>query len=681
MKRIQKRKHMLTGIMGLIAALFLGGCGISANSQDRELTREAYIGMLGDRFGYNSYISEEDRFADVPSSNTYYSEIQSASEWGIIEESGDFHPNEPASIGFALETAVRAVGIDSVAASGTQVEESDLVNFYVNHIAAIEVADPNAAISIETAEQILEYAKEYRNNLVLPQVVEYQFTEAVKEADPSMVLSPNGDVVTLASGDASQYQVGDILYFENMTDDFPRFMKITGASGNSFTVDDATLDETYESIDISGTFEGRLLGATTASDGTVAGFGDELYDEMHAYGMSMRDTEKGDYMLLSNAVNVDGELDTGSDHITFNSSFSVKDTTNPRNKASGNFKVGVTNVRFNFDFHKTKILFAEIPTGIKLDAHWNKIISAHVEGHMGTSIPIGDAYFQIGTTPFVARIALTANLGADGSIDINYEDVNILNAGAGIGTGIYKTFESRPVTKTLEADVTLTAEATVLADIRFGADRASESIINAQVTSGVVAVAEVDVDLLGEQPACADVKMYVPLRWGLNQERCVVTDWLGDKGKYSATIWDQSSSPVNLHFHFEDGARTPGDICTRKEAVEEEMPLDLDEPLEYILFDFKKLDFDFIELERNAVYLQPGDSMKVPILSVPDEYTTGDLVYEVKDSSVCTVSGGMIIAGEAGSTLVKISTSDGVFTATLAVTVNDDYTVEGFQVL
>lgn len=246
------------------------------------------------------------------------------------------------------------------------------------------------------------------------------------------------------------------------------------------------------------------------------------------------------------------------------------------------------------------------------------------------------------------------------------------------GTGLGKSYDSKAEAN-LEADATLTADATLSADLRIGFKKASASVTNAQITCGAVAAGKLETDFLGEQPTCLDLQLYVPLKWGVNQSGCLITD-INKEWKHSATIWNSESSPVKLHLHLEDWQRTPGDVCTRTDPVEQELTTPEGAPLEEMdPFDFEPLEFDFIELVSYTMYLGAGESLAIGFDSIPDGYTQEDLQYEVLDSAVCSVSDGIVGGNNPGSTVVKISTSDGMFTVSLAVTVNEDYSVEGFQ--
>lgn len=664
----------------LLSAAALTGCGSDdsavalSESISGGLSRAEYIGMLGDSFGYDTYLSEEDIFPDVTLADDHYAEIQAAAEWEIIDRDGEFEPDETATLSFALESAVRAVGTDDIAASGAIIDTGSLADFYINNIAQIDLSDPEVSINIATAEQIIDYAKDYENNLVLPQITEMEFAEGVKTASVDMRL--NADGATGVAAVEEGYEVGDIIYMDATDTSLARAIKITGVEGESFTFEEAPLEETYTYLNIQGSFEGNVVEAVSASDGANVGLGQEIYDEMKAYNMSAEDEE---YVvtLLSNSAKVDAK----GDRIMCTASFDVQKSeksgkADTSASANGQLAIGIKNIRTDVKY-ESEWYNPLSPKVIECKLHFDTEISSEIHGSASASIPLGEAYIQV-WGPLNIKVMLTAHLGADGNISVSYTTQNVLSVGWKKGTGLGKSYDSK-ADANLEADATLTAEATLSTDLRIGFKKASYSVTNAQITSGAVAVGKVESDLLGGQPTCLDLQLYVPLKWGVNQSGCLITD-INSKWKHSATVWDSSNSPVKLHFHLEDWERTPGDVCTRTDPIEQELTTPEGEPLEEINpFDFEPIEFDFIELVSYTMYLGKGESLNIGFDSIPGGYTENDLQYEVLDPAVCTVSDGTVRGNEAGSTIVKISTGDGMFTVSLAVTVNEDYSVEGFQ--
>lgn len=686
MGRDQGKFRVLLCVFISFLAGALAGCGgdggeAASGKSGEGLSRAEYIGMLGDTFGYDTYSSETDVFQDVSPANEFYPEIQAAAEWQIVDRSETFEPDKAASISFALESAVRAVGTDDIAASGAGIDLGSLTDFYVNNIARIDMSNADAVIDTDTAMQIIEHAREYDHNLVLPQITEMEFAEGVKTAGLNVRL--NADGATGVISEDQDYRVGDIIYLDAVnTSSLARAVRITEIKGGSFTFEEAPVEETYTYLNVQGTFSGKVVEAVSASDGAYAGLGQEIYDEMKGYNMSARG---GDYSLVKLANSA--KVDSSGDHITFTANFKVEKSAsrpesgsaaNTKASADGQLKVGIQNIKADVKYESEKNNVLK-PKVIELKLHFDTEVSSNIHGNVATSIPLGEVYIQI-WGPLNIKLMLTAHLGADGNISISYTTKNVLMVGWQKGAGLGKDFDSK-ANVDCDMDATLTTEITLLADLRIGFKKISYSVANAQITSGAVAVAKMEADLLGDLPTCVDLKLYVPLKWGVNQSGCLITD-INSNWKYSAVIWDSGSSPIKLHMHLEDWQRTAGDVCTRTEPVEQELMTPEGEPLEEVNpFDFEPIEFDFIELVSYAMYLGEGESLTIGFDNIPEGYTQSDLKYEVLDPSVCSVSNGTVRGNAAGSTIVKISTNDGMFTVSLAVTVNEDYSVDGFQSL
>ena len=312
-------------------------------------------------------------------------------------------------------------------------------------------------------------------------------------------------------------------------------------------------------------------------------------------------------------------------------------------------------------------------------------VSSTITGEFSKSIPLGEVWIHI-MGPIQLRFVVTANIGADGEISISYTTDNTLVAGWKKNSGLQHSFTCTP-SLNFEAEATITAELNALADLVVGfkvfGTNISKSMINAEVTTGLVAIGKKEGDLLSEEPMCTDVLVYVPLRWGINQQACMLTS-ISSKLKYKATIWDSETSKFKLHLHFEDNKRTNEDICTRgkdKKVVQEDVNESGQPFNELEFFEFHLIDFDFIKLESNVLFMGEKENSIVKISSIPDGYSMSDIIYEVDNTSVCQVNAGTIIATGVGSTIIKIKTSDGIYSTSLAVTVFENYSVDGFEPL
>ncbi len=675
-KDMARRKRIIKALsLCIIIFLFnfvITGCAKNNKAEDK-LSRAAYIGMLGDSFGINEYEAEENYFTDVKTSDNYYSQIQACAEWEVIVSSDKFNPTDQSTLEFALESAVRAVGIDKLQASGELIDTNNLVNYYINNIAEIDISKLDSQISKETAEQIIGYALDYRNNIELPQICEINLKEGVKSADLDISLNYDGKTGNIKDG--SKYSVGDIVYWKESNTSMARGIKITSISDGMFRYEDAELEDIYSDINITGTFEANVIEATSASDGTNVNYNNILYNEISTYGVSYaseQSQQKAEF--LANGVKVD----KGKNHVTFKAQVSGKNSGSGKSEYYGDIVVAIKNINTTVNYkHESLRPFAvkEISANVSFDTE----ISSKINAEFSRTIPLGEVYLSV-AGPINLRLVLSANIGANGEVSISYTTDNNLYAGWKKNKGLQKSFNSKPVLE-YNADATVTAEATALCDLIVGWKNISKSIVNVEVTTGLVAIGKTDGDLLSSEPLCTDVLVYVPLRWGINQRACILTD-IKSNLKYKQTVWDSTNSAFQLHLHFENNVRTAGDKCTRgekKEVVQEKADKN-GKPIDEIeLFDFELVDFDFIKLETYVVFLNENSTAKMGITYLPEGYEEKDLTYEVENKSVCSVDAGNIKALGEGSTVVRVHTSDGMLMVSFAVIVSGNYSVEGFN--
>ncbi len=675
-KDMARRKRIIKALsLCIIIFLFnfvITGCAKNNKAEDK-LSRAAYIGMLGDSFGINEYEAEENYFTDVKTSDNYYSQIQACAEWEVIVSSDKFNPTDQSTLEFALESAVRAVGIDKLQASGELIDTNNLVNYYINNIAEIDISKLDSQISKETAEQIIGYALDYRNNIELPQICEINLKEGVKSADLDISLNYDGKTGNIKDG--SKYSVGDIVYWKESNTSMARGIKITNISDGMFRYEDAELEDIYSDINITGTFEANVIEATSASDGTNVNYNNILYNEISTYGVSYaseQSQQKAEF--LANGVKVD----KGKNHVTFKAQVSGKNSGSGKSEYYGDIVVAIKNINTTVNYkHESLRPFAvkEISANVSFDTE----ISSKINAEFSRTIPLGEVYLSV-AGPINLRLVLSANIGANGEVSISYTTDNNLYAGWKKNKGLQKSFNSKPVLE-YNADATVTAEATALCDLIVGWKNISKSIVNVEVTTGLVAIGKTDGDLLSSEPLCTDVLVYVPLRWGINQRACILTD-IKSNLKYKQTVWDSTNSAFQLHLHFENNVRTAGDKCTRgekKEVVQEKADKN-GKPIDEIeLFDFELVDFDFIKLETYVVFLNENSTAKMGITYLPEGYEEKDLTYEVENKSVCSVDAGNIKALGEGSTVVRVHTSDGMLMVSFAVIVSGNYSVEGFN--
>lgn len=657
-------KFILT-LLALIAVL--AGCGSKpqeaasnrGGTGGGSLTKGEWIGLLGDKFGYNDPFTEDAFYSDVNSGYAYYAQIQACAEWEVIPEQGTFQPEDAASWEYAIQTAVRAVGIDRITNAGLSVSEDTLVDFFRNNIANTGAVDLNDTIAAGDAEQLLGYAVNYMYGLAPAERFEYTYNENVHETSADAV-SFRGDGMTATVNDGRSYQVGDIIYLAPSATETAAAIRVTGTDGGQLTYEQASVEDVYSELQISGAFDATIVSVESA--------------DMDTTEVSLRNTRPGvmycAYERQSYTASTLFQRETAGEAVQTGASFNGNTAHfDVSLGGNGEFAIDITNIKVTTDIDYS--FFGGLKHADAVVTFDDKITVSYTAEHYSKSIPLGSVQLQLGTTPCNVELSLTLNIGFDGEVTLTYTSSVVGSLGYKKNCGLSKSLDNQNATFDFHAEATVTAEPTAKVDLRL----LNMSIANLQVTTGVVAVANVDVDLMGNQPTCVDIYLYVPLRWGINQDGCIMTN-ISDKLKYSQTIWDSENSPINKRFHWEDGVETPDDQCTRGQNDQVETgPVDEDgQPYdEFKLFEFEELDFGIIRVASIQLVLEQGESMNIGITSVPNGYQASELVYTVSDPSVCSVNGGTVTAAGVGSTTVKISTSDGKYNTYITVTVNGGY--------
>lgn len=144
------KRHLKLILALIVLSACLAGCGnkaqeaTSSNTGNGNLTKGEWIGMLGEGFGYNQPYDETARYSDVKADYEYFSQIQTCAEWEVINEQGTFQPDIEASWDYALQTAVRAIGVDNIENAGIAIDENALVDFFGQNIADVTSIDLDA---------------------------------------------------------------------------------------------------------------------------------------------------------------------------------------------------------------------------------------------------------------------------------------------------------------------------------------------------------------------------------------------------------------------------------------------------------------------------------------------------------------------------------------------------------
>lgn len=661
------KKRMLPFIILLfIMMTVLYGCGRAGNAADGGLSKGEWTGRLGNKFGYNACESTKDFYSDVNSENEYYDEIQACAEWEILPEKRVFHPDDRATWRYAIETAVRAIGIDKLNKSdiGMEVSEDNLVVFFTSKIASVGEESLDVTVKEDDAALILEYAYAYASDLTLTERMDYVYNEGVVEAGAEEITLKGDGTTAIVSGD-NPYQAGDVVYVKPSAESAAYAIRVNSAEGNSITYEPVGMEDIYQELQITGTFEATILDVEPAEGVTISMLPQTVEREYdYAFcasepygGELLNDVETSDIHMMQTGMRMNGN------QVKFNWE-----------------KDGISLETSISDITVTSDVDFGILSGLKkadITLSFQDMAKAEYKmEHISRQVPLGTVEVLLGTTPLTARFSLVANIGLDGEVSVTYSSQVVANVNYKKGNGLSKSVNNNNPKCDFHAEVTAAVEPSIKADLCC----LGRSLANVKITSGVVAIATVDIDLLGNQPSCTDVYLYVPLRWAVNEDGCVMTAISGSL-KASGVIWDSENSPINMEFHWENGVLM--DACTRGEKVKTEQVDENGEPFdEYKEFDFEEVVFGFIKVASQSLYLSQGESMSIGFLALPDGYSASELIYRPESPSVCSAGGGQVTAVGPGSTTLFISTADEKYSVYVTVIVESEYNdTSGFQSL
>lgn len=177
----------------------LAACG---KKDIQKLTNAQWLSMINQSFGMSGYTEEEPYFENISSDSPYFSDVQTATEWNVIDASEDFDPEDTLSWGEAYVTLVNAGEFTDEKASDMDKIKYGIANFGVES----RTYWRNRDISAEDAIKMLSTAQEKwagRTYTDDEKVEKVKYSEGVVDltTDDSPVeqYSINGNIVSIPS--------------------------------------------------------------------------------------------------------------------------------------------------------------------------------------------------------------------------------------------------------------------------------------------------------------------------------------------------------------------------------------------------------------------------------------------------------------------------------------------------
>lgn len=257
-----KRKWIITlivaeaiGVM-LFAILFFYNIYLSEINKDN-ITRYEWIEMLCEQFGMTEYESTDQYFSDVDEKDIYYSYVQSATEWNIIEKTSRFKGDKYATGEFITLTAMKTMGEKKIQIYlGTRDEISDdtYIELAVAH-GLIQKGELKKGFDKAACEKLLEELRSlYYGEFWRDDISDIKYQNGVIEVPSNKILRHNQDYseIVLMEQGVNILEEGDIIVIEENNTGFQIARKIEQIQNNSIlSLSEVELDEVIDSFIIS----------------------------------------------------------------------------------------------------------------------------------------------------------------------------------------------------------------------------------------------------------------------------------------------------------------------------------------------------------------------------------------------------------------------------------------------
>lgn len=425
---MEDKKYKVLICVGIAIFLLIGMVKLS-NRKEEGITRGEWIYNLTQSFQITHYDQEEPYFKDVNSDSTYFTNIQAAYEWGMLEKEKHFHEEEVATGEFVALTAMKAIGLYKVQIYlGLMETPSD--EEYLELALQKELVSKERlkkGISQEQAIEIILRARDlYYSELWLDDYISTQYQEDVLELKKEDILSINENYTEMLVAtdliEKISHSRNIILPKEIAGQEIARKVKEVNEFG-IITLSEPKLEEVITSFVISDIenvttediFEyNRSLGL--ASTNTLGSY--DIYDYNHSIlevkndgGINYSSTDSGFMVtILSDEGKLEILLTDKSDGST------IVIPTETRIKMDENIEVGisVSNISVGIQFMHDGLepTYTNIQVGEDISIHGKLALESDLEFKL-FEVPI---YFGNGTAS--VKIPFYLLLSAEGEVSL-----------------------------------------------------------------------------------------------------------------------------------------------------------------------------------------------------------------------------------------------------------------------
>lgn len=531
-------------VVVLSVILLLNGCAlqnalvVSETETGGEVSRAQYVKMIYDGTNLNKSLSSTPFYSDVNKNNEFFNEIQSCYEWGYIEQTNDdktFHPENSATNGFAVITAVKAIGIDIINASGYSLKNNnDYVQFfYMNSDLNL---DNDGLLTNENAKKIISLIGEIKNSLTLNDKYSVSYADNVYQIAANSVNFANDGKSAVLSNSKS-LKAGDYLVIDDSNEFYSgRAIKIKSIKNNTIEYENAELSDVVTDVFVTGEAAPKIVN-WECDDKDVS------IKEIDIEDVNFDKDEKIEVVPLGtpNEYNISNTDHKKSINIG-DKAFEIVLKTEKNCKAT--IKLALTNMTgkiyldaniAKFDIKRLQFSFssvAKFQTSISGDFKSLKIPTSKSP----VRLRFEASFFKIIGIGINFKIKL--NIGGSISISYSVEQSSMID---------YKKHASPkyiPSLKCNDSKVDIKAKASLTGDLSVSPDLLEKPITDVGIELGIEATAQIN------EYACLDINAYMIARGYVGSEDSLSKD-LGLS--FKRELITKENSPFNITYHIEDG--------------------------------------------------------------------------------------------------------------------------------
>lgn len=207
-----RKKLLIIGVAFICAVALLVGAGLivldNDTTDEQHATRSDWVVILGQNLGLTTYEQQSPYFSDVNAAHEAFTYLQSCKEWGIVQDTGKFHPDKPATREFVAITAVLSLG--STDESLMDMSSTELFE-YATENKIMSTGSPKDEMTKEECNEIIENLKDYFLNSHRNEYSNIVLKEGVLDYSTVHSIASDGNIVYLPLDFEEEVSVGTIF--------------------------------------------------------------------------------------------------------------------------------------------------------------------------------------------------------------------------------------------------------------------------------------------------------------------------------------------------------------------------------------------------------------------------------------------------------------------------------------